>query len=115
VVLMTKVGDILYTHPIGRPDRLGEDSGEITGETRLSWLVGEPQYARAKVNKVSLDEAIRDHLPRHWYTKEGLDRELFIKANRHLISRSVSYERDVDKLKKIAEILGMEVACNPPS
>lgn len=106
---MTKIGDRLYTSPYGRPERVGEEHQEITGETRFSWLVGDPNYKRDKVDKKTMLEAIPGYGYRRWFTVQDLHEEVWRKKYRHVISGVVLGERDPKKLKMIADILGMNV------
>lgn len=106
---MTQIGDRLYTSPIGRPERIGEENELITGETRMSWLVGDPKFRRAKINKGTMQEAFPNYTPRQWYTLQTLTEESWRKKYRHVISGVVQAERDIKKLKLIADILGMQV------
>ncbi len=106
---MTQIGDRLYTNPHGRPEQIGKEHGEITGETKFSWLVGDPKFKRDKVNKTTMREAVAGYGSRRWYTVEGLHDECWIKAYRHVISGCVQASRDVKKLKLIAAILEMKV------
>jgi|SRR5579859_1028698 len=103
-----KIGDTLYTHPPGRPGHLTMGR-VITGDTRLSWLVGDPKFSRHKVLKKSLRENIPRYGHRQWYTEAGVNAAGFVDKHRFRIVSALSVEGDVSKLKKIAEILGVEL------
>jgi len=112
VVLMPKVGDTLWTiNP--RDRREGWKSYVITGETRQSWLVGEMRFTPAKVNKHTMLENHGQWGMQRWFTEQGMIDQRFMDEQRHHIARLVGVESDVAKLKKIAEIIGMEVTCSP--
>lgn len=107
---MTQIGDRLYTSPHGRPERIGEEHDTITGETKFSWLMGDPKFKREKVNKKTMMESIPNFGHRRWYTVQGLTEEAWRRKYRHVISGVVQVEMDVKKLRLIAEILGMEIS-----
>ena len=106
---MVGIGDRLYTSPHGRPERIGAAHEEITGETKFSWLMGDPKFKREKVNKTTLLESIPNYGNRRWYTVQDLHDEAWRREYRHTISGVVQSECDVKKLKMIADILNMNV------
>ena len=98
------IGTELWTHPYGRPERW-EGPHKITDETPQSWIVN----GHYKVRKRNLQEAIRDMLPRRWYTAQGRIDLIFLRAHRANIAGAIYSINDVEKLKQIAAIIGMEV------
>jgi hypothetical protein len=106
---MSEIGDTLYTSPHGRSERIGDESAEITGETKFSWLMGDSKYKREKVNKKTMLESVAGYGARRWYTAQDLTDESWRRKYRHVISGVVQAERDVKKLRQIAEILDMKV------
>jgi hypothetical protein len=100
---MTKVGDTLWNNNHNfRSSSWGSDV--ITGETKQSWLVG-----TRKVNKRTLLQAIPRFTPIQWYTEEGKRAEDFHRLHARDIAGRVSVCRDIDKLKQIAALVGMEL------
>lgn len=106
---MTKIGDKLWTHPYGRPECWVDAPVEITGETKQSWLLGDPNFKRNKVNKKTMQESVPGFTPRQWYTLQDKIDVAFLHAHRHQISAAVLSEKNVQALKTIAGILGMEL------
>lgn len=105
-----KVGDMLWTHPHGQPNKwlLGPET--ITGETPQSWLLGDSKYKRDKVNKKTLRESIQNYGYRQWYTEQEKFDLIFIRRHRHQISGAILLCNNVNQLRKIAEIIGMVLA-----
>lgn len=105
-----RVGDILWTHPYGQPEKWLAQPEVITGETAQSWIMGDSRFNPEKVNKKTLRETIPKFGYRQWYTEQGKIDALFIRNHRHQISAAILSCADVSQLKKIAEIIGMELA-----
>lgn len=110
-----KIGSEIWTRD-PRDHRKPWEHHTITGETRVSWLIEINKWSTRKFAKMTM---LENHGPQwgtqRWYTDaEKADKE-FVDTHRHHIQRLVSVEVDATKLKQIAEILGMELSCNPPS
>jgi hypothetical protein len=107
MVAAPKIGDTLWTSPYGQPERFGEASDTITGETKFSWLMGDSKYKREKVNKRTMRETIPRYGDRIWYTADGLANVKFLRSYRHHISSRVLSCSDPAKLRQIMAILEM--------
>lgn len=98
-----KIGDTLWTNrDHGRSAWI---SGEIVGETRMSWLVkvvawGEP----SKVSKKELLESDRRGKTR-WFTEAGKEDYIWARQHRYEIERRVNFATAA-QLRQIADILG---------
>ena len=112
-----KIGSTLWT--IDRRDRRdGWKCQAITGETKQSWLVGSESSfpPPRKVNKKTMLENLGTQWGhQRWYSNVQKDAQVFIDNHRRHIERLVGVEQDADKLKQIAEILGMELTCTAQS
>lgn len=104
---MIKIGTKLFTSPPGQSEKWTQGIAVI-GETKLSWLVGSLGNPY-KVNKKTMEEAIRDRAPRRWYTEAQMLDAQWIKKYRHQISGAVLSEKDICTLQQIVELLGMEL------
>lgn len=110
-----KIGDTLYRH-----DRYRNKHDQrwipvvICGETKQSWLYapfGEANETRCRINKKTMLGAadFRGSKDRY-YTQQGMADHSFCAAWARPVGQAVQTCTDPDKLKKIAEIIGMEIA-----
>lgn len=102
------IGTELFSLEYGRTDiRKTEHwrSELVTGETKFSWLVGDPKFTPTKVNKKSLLEAVPNMLPRQWYTARQRIMALWIAENRHKIVQAVQDCPNVETLLQIRRLL----------
>lgn len=115
---MTQIGDILYCFDINRR-KYDEQrriiinhhyrSETIIGETKLSWLVGDPFYrgSISKVNKRTLAEAGKNGFGGYqWFTKEGMEDDLWQREHRSDIANKVR-GAPVPILRRIAALLSL--------
>lgn len=103
---MTKVGDLLYQlHNWRRAGQPKWEPAPITGETKVSWLLGD-----IKVNKKTMVTAkdYRGHNERYCSYEEMVAQDFCDLHARDLASH-VSVCKDPEKLKRIAAIVGMEL------
>lgn len=105
-----KVGDELFM--LDRWPRKGDPRWTpflITGETKLSWLVGEG-WEQQKVNKKTMMTKA-DWRGQHdrFYTRQGRDDYDLCDRLRRPLMTAVEQCDDPEKMKKIAEIIGMEL------
>lgn len=121
-----KLGSEIWTID-PRDRRKGWEMFVITSETRLSWMAqkkGHNWHSR-KISKATM---LENHGPQwgqqRWYTPADKDARQFIDKHRQEIAKRVGNEWNeagvpltevAAQLKKIAEILGMELTCNPPN
>jgi hypothetical protein len=120
-----KIGDVFFMFDSNRrvyaKDANGRSIGgplfrghfypvEVYGETSRSWLVGRP-------GRPALSEWLRPELAAKvpkakpfppLYTAEDVDRAVWVRENGHRLAERVSYVKDYDKLRQIAEIVGYE-------
>lgn len=105
--LTVTIGDTLWTLN-SRDRRVGWRSEIITGETRLSWILGD-DWRQTKVLKSDLTENMRSFGREQWFTERGKEDYLWREHHRRNISALVGTCKDVAKLKAIGEIVGYEV------
>jgi hypothetical protein len=107
-----KIGDKLWTLN-SRDRRQGWRCEVVVGETRVSWLTkreGQPDWPPpSKISKKTMQENHGKWGRERWYTEEGMRVAKFIGGCRNLIADRVRGEDDATKLKKIADILGMNI------
>jgi hypothetical protein len=101
------IGTELWCHDY-RSNRRPWFKQAVTGQTRLSWIVG-----RCKINKKTMQENLGQWGNRQWFTEAAKARRDWIATNRPQIAGLVSAERDIDRLKQIAVVLGLSLP--PPS
>lgn len=93
-----KVGDKIwcfnprYSHIPGRVPKYIEE--EITGETKISWLVG-GEYCPRKINKKKAA-----------YTKEQAEELMWFERNRHKIIRSAHNLDTPEEIRELAKLTG---------
>lgn len=96
-----KVGDVLWFESFWREWRFRA----ITGETKLSWIVGEG-WSEEKANKKTLlTAADRQGRKTRYYTAQQRDDKMWVDANRHRIESKVCGCSDRATLEKIEELL----------
>lgn len=108
---MIAVGTTLYRHDSWANDVSRRWSPvEVIGETKLSWLVGNPRYP-TKVNKKTIMSA-RDFRGQNdvYCTVEERDSVNFCEKNKRQIASAVSVCNDPEKLRQIAAIVGKELS-----
>jgi len=107
---VTKIGDKLWTRDT-RDHRSKWEEHEIIAETKQSWLMRPiADWSKpAKVNKKTMDESLGRWGSQRWYTDEGMRAHIFIQSNRGLIADRIRGETDTNKLRMIADLLGMNV------
>jgi hypothetical protein len=95
-----RVGDTIYSF-----DRGGRrtHSAVITGETRVSWLIGKQKVRKS--NMVEYSGYGKDMGDRQWFTKEGFDDTAWIKDNRHKIQEAVGRCTNIGVLIGIKDLL----------
>lgn len=76
---------------------------QVTGETKVSWIVG-PDWAQSKVNK----KEILTGRAGVFFTKAGMEDEIFKNDNAIEIANLVK-SQSADVLRQIAKILNYEV------
>lgn len=105
-----KIGDTLWAdYDYGRARW---NSQTITGETKQSWLYGDPAIGQSRINKKTLRETNgrgRGMGDLQWYTPEQLENEKFIRSNRHHISRAVHGVQDRATLQAVADLIGLNL------
>lgn len=112
--MTVKVGDTLYRlNTYGRSNDVRWTPVVIVGETKISWLYapfGEKHPERSRINKKTMLTAAdyRGIKDRH-FTKQGAEDYDFCQKWQRPISQAVGTCTEVDQLKKIAEIIGMEL------
>lgn len=105
-----KIGDTLWCDK--EHGRSRWRSAVITGETKQSWLVGDPNFTRSKINKKTLIEANgrgRGMGDLKWYTPEQMADEKFVRSNRYRIERAVGAVRDRATLEAVAALIGFSI------
>lgn len=109
---MTAIGDTLWTHGYGEnPDHNPERirlKHTIVGETRQSWLLDNRKNPY-KVSKRYLSERIPGHGWRQWYTEQEKVDFAFVRKHAWAVARGVQQVRSAEALKKIAELVGVEL------
>lgn len=97
-----KVGDLLW-HRNGT-------SEAITGETKVSWIVGESSWAQEKISKKTLRDTGTDgkHRPMFFATEKMADEVRFAEKNRYAIGNQVQQICDPLILRQIAVLIGYE-------
>lgn len=106
-----KVGDTLYLlHRDRRPREPKWTLHTIIGETKLSWLIGEG-WAQEKINKKTMRTKMNWQGENVLYrtSQECTDYD-FCEAWRKPLMVAIEQCREPERLKKIAEILGVEIA-----
>jgi hypothetical protein len=99
-----KVGDTLWSDFDSGRHRWISDV--ITGETKMSWIVGADKYTGGhKVNKKTMREAMGAYSPRRWFTVEDARDERFRRRYAHEIGARVSGQ-SASTLRKVAELIG---------
>lgn len=110
-----KVGDTLYQlSAYGRQGDRRWTPEVIVGETKISWLYapfGENNPERTRINKKTMETAadyrgIKDR----YFTKKAADDYDFCQKWQRPIAGAVGACRDIEQLKKIAAIIGMELS-----
>lgn len=119
-----KIGDTLYSfstnNRVYKPSKDGFSSGgpiyrehfraeTIDGETKQSWIVGPSEK---KVNKKTLACAHNGDFAaaRRYFTLEEKEADIWANDHRYKITRLVEQVRNVEILRKIAEIVGYSEA-----
>lgn len=97
-----KVGDLLW--------RRNGTSAAITGETKVSWIIGERSWEQEKISKKTLRDTGTDgkRWPMFFATEKMADEVRFAENNRYAIGNQVQQMRDPVILRQIAVLIGYE-------
>lgn len=78
----------------------------VTGETAVSWIVGDG-YAQWKLSKKEVREGTYNVWPKRIaLSPADIDRYEYVEKNRYRIAHLVDVEHDYYKLMEIAQIIG---------
>lgn len=102
-----RVGDTLWMIDF-RDGRKGWEASVILGETRQSWLVG-PSGGRKVLKKTLMENHGANWGLQRWYTTAGKEAKQFCDKHARSIGGAVDVCDDPEKLKKIADIIGLEL------
>ncbi len=109
--MVIKIGDTLWDFSINRRS-YDKSHGEgpifakhfapvqVTGETKVSWLVG-PSWSQSKVNKKHIETGNAGA----FYTEQGMNDKIYEHENAHRIADAIRH-LPAQKLREIAALIG---------